>query len=64
MFINTLWKRLRTKKQIYTADEIDDNIILEEDTLPLIKEKTPTGKTAPGQITMNTSSTPATKMLR
>ncbi len=31
---------VRTKKQIYTADEIDDNIILEEDTLPLIKGKT------------------------
>ena len=30
---------VRTKKQIYTADEIDDNIILEEDTLPLIKGK-------------------------
>ena len=30
----------RTKKQIYTADEIDENIILEEDTLPLIKGKT------------------------
>ena len=31
---------VRTKKQIYTADEIDDNIIMEEDTLPLIKGKT------------------------
>jgi hypothetical protein len=31
---------VRTKKQIYTADEIDDNIIKEEDTLPLMKGKT------------------------
>ena len=31
---------VRTKKQIYTADEIDDNIIKEEGTLPLIKGKT------------------------
>ena len=31
---------VRTKKQIYTADEIDDNLIMEEDTLPLIKGKT------------------------
>ena len=30
---------VRTKKQIYTADEIDDNLIMEEDTLPLIKGK-------------------------
>ena len=31
---------VRTKRQIYTADEIDGNIIKEEDTLPLIKGKT------------------------
>ena len=30
---------VRTKKQVLTAEEIDDNIILEEDTLPLIKGK-------------------------
>ena len=30
---------VRTKKQIYAADEIDDNIVMEEDTLPLVKGK-------------------------
>ena len=31
---------IKTKKQIYTAQEIDENIIYEEDTLPLIKGQT------------------------
>ena len=31
---------VRTKKQITSAEEIDENMIKEEDTLPLIKGKT------------------------
>lgn len=30
---------VRTKRQIFNADEIDDNLVMEEDTLPLIKGK-------------------------
>ena len=31
---------IRTKKQIYSAAEVDENIIFEEDSLPLIKGQT------------------------
>ena len=30
---------VRTKMKVFTADEIDDNLIKEEDTLPLVKGK-------------------------
>lgn len=31
---------IRTKKKIYSADEVEENIVYEEDTLPLIKGQT------------------------